>query len=140
MTGNEHRVRRSRSLAQLQRDAALARVSRTRRVAIVGAAALTAGFAALVSAIAPGKTLRARATAQTVGEVRARARSATSNTMPPLATPGELGLQGPDQAPQASPDPSQVAPDSSQVAPDSSQVAPAPAPSDGGGAVVSGGS
>ena len=141
MIGDEHRGtrRRSQSLAQLERDAALDRVSRTRRWVIAGAAALTAAFAALVSAIAPGHTLGARAEAQTAGGASAPARGAGSTQMPPLASPAALGLQAPGQAPQAASAPSQqAAPDPTQQgAPNTSQSVPAPAPAP---APVSGGS
>src|SRR5438270_399416 len=96
-------------LAVLERDAALTRVSRTRRWLILAAAALTAGFAALVSAVAPGRTLRSKhAVALRTSPVRPAAPRRL--TMPPLAKPGQLGLQGPAQAPQALPDPSASAP------------------------------
>ncbi len=136
-------TRRSTSLAQLERDAALARVGRTRRWAVVAVAGLTAAFAALVSAIAPGHSLGAK------GRVTAHvsARTATKPTtnhlkMPPLASAGDLGLQGPSSAPQpsAAPSPAQSAPAQSaptqsapaqsgptQPAP-SQQAAPAPQP------------
>ncbi len=104
---------------------------------IAGGAVLTAGLAALVSAIVPGRTLAARphagspATAHT-----APVRTASGKRMPPLASASALGLQGPGQAPQAStPTPATSAPP--QASP---PAAPAPAPSSGGGAVVSGGS
>ncbi len=148
-------ARRDPSLAQLQRDAALTRIGRTRRGLIVGAAALTAGFAGLVSAVVPGRSFGARARVSTestaAGTVRAAPSTHTSaDRMPPAASASELGLQSPDQAPQSAPSqssqsdpgtsqqsaaPSQPAP--SQAAPQS-QAAPtpaAPAP-----AVVSGGS
>jgi hypothetical protein len=134
MMANMHRsaVRRNQSLAQLERDAALGRVARTRRWVSAGAAALTAGFAALVSSVAPGRTLSAR------GSVRApatRASVVASTQMPPLASPSSLGLQGPSQAPQT---------DSTQAPANQAQSAPAPSPtpqaSSGGGGVVSGGS
>jgi hypothetical protein len=48
------------------RDAALRRLSLTRRWIIAGAAALTAGLAALVSAILPGKSLGAKSPASAV--------------------------------------------------------------------------
>lgn len=128
--------RRDTSLAQLERDAALKRISRTRRWVLIGAAALTAGFAFLVSALAPGRSLGAKSQrigAAAVPRSSAAARS-TAPAMPPLATPTELGLQGPGQAPQPPPQPPQVAPsDPSQ----SQAAAPAPAPQP---PVVSGGS
>jgi hypothetical protein len=138
--------RPSKPLAQLERDAALTRIVRARRWVIAGAAALTAGFAALVSAIAPGRTVGSRGQAQVLGSTRASVHRATATQMPALASAGDLGLQGASQAPQsapaaaqASPDPSQAAPAaSSQATQDPSQAAPAPASS--GPAVVSGGS
>jgi len=125
----EHR----QSLAQLERDAALERVSRTRRWVIIGAGALTAGFAALVSAAVPGRTLGKGSRARSVAASAPRSSAGASLTMPPLASAADLGLQGPEQAPQSAP-----APSSQQLAPsDPSQAgSPAPAPS----APVSGGS
>ncbi len=118
------------SEAQLHRDAALMRIVRTRRFVIAASAALTAGFAAVVSSVAPGHTLRKSdrplTTASTSNPV------AASTQMPPLASPGDLGLQGTTSVPQSSQiSPSQAAP----VTPDpTQQVSPVPAP------VVSGGS
>jgi hypothetical protein len=157
MIGAEHRGtgRRSQPLAQLERDAALQRVSRTRRWLILTAGAMSAAFAALVSAIAPGHSLSAKAQASTLaagstGTAKTTPTTPRTTKMPPLASPGALGLQGPSQDPQASSDPSQAASDPSQaqsqpVQPDPSQspaavqnpaaAAPSPAP-----AAVSGGS
>lgn len=152
MIGAEHRGtgRRSQPLAQLERDAALQRVSRARRWLILAAGALSAAFAALVSAIAPGHSLGARPQVQTLasgstgGSAASQgsrpASSASAAKMPPLASPGDLGLQGPTQDPQAASDPSaqSVQPGPSQsVAPvqNPAAVAPQTAP-----AVVSGGS
>jgi hypothetical protein len=120
-----------RSFARRQRDAALERLRSTRRWLIVAAAALTAAFAALVSAVAPGKTLAAK---------RVSGLSAgSSGRLPPLASPSSLGLGGggSDQPPQP--------PATAPSAPEPSAPAPAPpsagpAPSGGGGGVVSGGS
>src|SRR5437764_3897342 len=123
MTLSERRARRSTSPAQLGRAAALHRIGRTRRWAIIGAAGATAGIAAVVSSVAPGKTLKPRSATRSVAGARSRPRSG-SLRMPPLATPGELGLQGPSQAPQPAPAPSQSTPDQSQAAPDPSQAAP----------------
>ena len=126
MIATEHRAigRRSRSLAQLERDAALERVGRARRGLIIGAAALTAAIAALVSAIAPGHTLgQARIL---TGAQTSAAAAATVTQMPPLASPSQLGLQGPSQAPQSAP--SQATPNPAAAAP-----APAPAPAVSGG-------
>jgi hypothetical protein len=124
------------------RDAALERLRRTRRWALGAAAALTAGFAALVSAVAPGRTLAHNSAGDATSSQSSGASGAsTSSQLPPLATPSQLGLSGPDQPPQPStttspaptPDPS-PAPTASPAPTDSS------APSGGGAAVVSGGS
>ncbi|MBV9942591.1 MAG: hypothetical protein JO262_10725 [Solirubrobacterales bacterium] len=129
--------RPDRSRAALARDAALARVSRTRRRVIAGSAALTAGFAALVSAVAPGKTLTSkpagRAEAATATHSTSSSSSSAIPPMPPPAKPGDLGLQAPDQAPSSVPDQSQPQSIPSQPPPSSSS-------SGGGGGVVSGGS
>jgi hypothetical protein len=152
----------NRSLAGLRRDAALIRVSRTRRALFVGAVGLSAGLAALVSAIAPGRSLAAKSPLRTAASdstltVASAGASTTSASaarrgaprMPPLASPGELGLQAPDAAPQApSPSPDQSAGSSGSgataqpAAPAQSQAAPAPqpAPPASSGGVVSGGS
>src|ERR1700741_3087126 len=100
-----------RSKAALARDAALGRIVRTRRGVIGAAAALTAGIAALVSAVAPGHSLasktQAATTASTSGVTTARGSSSSSSLprMPAPANPGDLGLQGPQQAPSPSPAP-----------------------------------
>jgi hypothetical protein len=101
---------RKQSVAQLERDAALHRVTRTRRFVIGGAAALSAGIAAFVSAIAPGHSLGANkavasgadtsSSTATSGASTARA-SVSSKTMPPLAKPSDLGLTGPPSGPTA---------------------------------------
>jgi hypothetical protein len=126
------------------RDAALARVSRTRGWVIAGAAALTAGFAGLVSAVAPGRTL-SKNTAAGAQTASASAPTASSSSaipqMPPPANPSDLGLQGPNQVPSSPNDPqSQSAPPQPQPQPDPSQAAPAPAPAPPPPPVVSGGS
>jgi hypothetical protein len=74
-----------------QREAALRRIRRTRGWAIAGAGALTAAIALAVSAAVPGRTLGAKTAA-------ARGRAAALS-MPPLATPGELGLRAPNSPP-----------------------------------------
>jgi hypothetical protein len=104
-----------RRLAALQRDAALARLGRVRRWLIAATAALTAGIAALVSAVTPGRSGAA---------THAYSSQRAAPQLPPAAGPGQLGLQGPAQAPGV-------------VAPQA--AAPGPAPAAGGGA-VSGGS
>ena len=166
MIGREHRMSTTdpRSRAILDRDAALARVRRTRRWVIAGTAALTAGFAALVAALTPGRSLASKSPAATEvasasGGSATRVRSASSvPQLPPAANPDSLGLQGPSQPPQAASSPSQSQSQSaspqpqSQSAPSSPQssapaqstppaAAPQPAPQpSGGGGVVSGGS
>lgn len=129
------------------RDAALHRISVTRRWMIVGAAGLTAGLAALVSALLPGKSLGAKASSPTV--TTASTNSASSPTSPPLPTPASAAQLGVGSAvpqsqqsvapPPAPPQPGpQSAPATSAPAPSApTQSAPAPAAS---GGVVSGGS
>jgi hypothetical protein len=114
------------AFAVLARDAALARISRTRRWVIAAAAALTAALAALASALLPGKSLGAK----TAGHATTTRSSTGTPALPVPASAAQLGLEGPSSTPQSSPAPQPAAP----------QPAPAPAPSGGGGAVVSGGS
>jgi hypothetical protein len=142
--GDEHRMTNSpsQSGAALARDAALARVGRTRRWVIAGAAALTAGFAALVSAVAPGKSLVSTSHARTAAATAAPSTRGTGSaipTMPPPANPGDLGLQGPGQPPTAAPSQPQPQSAPSQQAQPTPPAA-APQSSGGGGAAVSGGS
>jgi hypothetical protein len=125
MDSDMRNARRSQSLAARERDAALGRVGRTRRWVILGAAGLTAGFAALVSSVAPGKTLKAgHATVRSEAASTTSPRSTGSTKMPPLASPSQLGLQGPGQPPQSAP--AQTTPDPSQApaqtTPDPSQA------------------
>lgn len=154
--------------AALERDAALLRVSRVRRLAIVATAALTAGCAALVASIAPGKSLATKpnVASATITPIGSSAGARSAPALPPLAGAAQLGLQAPAQAPQ----PAQAQSQSSQAQASQAQAAaaqaaqaqaaqaqaaqaqaaqaqsqasaPAPAsqPSGGGGAVVSGGS
>lgn len=143
--GHEYRsAGPDRSRAVLIRDAALARVSRARRWVIAGAAALTAGLAALMSAVAPGRSLAPKTP---TGAANASASSATSSggsaipRMPALASPSDLGLQSPGQGP--SPDQSQPQDSQPQSQPQDTQPQPAPAPvpaAPPSGGVVSGGS
>ena len=147
---------RNKSSAALARDAAIARVGRTRRWVIAGTAALTAGLAGLVSAVAPGRSLASKTsshteTATAAGKAASGANASSSAVpqLPPVANPSSLGLQGPNQPPQSVPNPpntqTQTQPQTqTQSAPPQSS-APAPAPpsssgSSGGGGVVSGGS
>jgi hypothetical protein len=131
-----------RTRAALARDAALARVRRTRRWVIAGSAALIAGFAALVSAAAPGRTLGSTSQART-GASTAASRSPASSSaipkLPALANPSDLGLQGPDQAPQSVPSQPQ-APQTPSSSSGGGGGAGASGSSGGGGPVVSGGS
>jgi F0F1-type ATP synthase membrane subunit c/vacuolar-type H+-ATPase subunit K len=148
--------------AQRARDDAFRRISRARGMTILGAGALTAGLAGLVSAVAPGRSFGARTKiAAAARTLPAPPRPTTSTrralTMPPLASPKSLGLGAPASAPQpavpanqgppaSDPQSQQAAPSpqpSAPVAPQPVQpqpVAPQPAPSSGGGGVVSGGS
>ncbi len=135
-----------RSRAALARDAALARVRRTRRWVIVGAAGLTAGIAALVASVAPGRTLTAKSSSSGAGTSTVVSTGRAGSVIPSLPAPAsasELGLQGPDQAPSPAPQsPSQSDPQPSQPqsAPQPTQPQSAPQSSGGGGGVVSGGS
>jgi hypothetical protein len=97
------------SRAALVRDAALVRVRRTRRWVILSTAALTAGFAALVSAVAPGRSLAAKtSSAGTASSANASVSGSSAiPAMPPAANGAALGLQGPSQAPSPGSDDSQ---------------------------------
>jgi hypothetical protein len=148
MIGREHRMSTTdpRSRAVLARNAALVRIRRTRRWVIAGTAALTAGFAALVAALAPGRSLASKSPAATEvasaggksatgasGRSATGARTASSvPQLPPAASPGSLGLQGPSQPPQAASGPpqSQSAPSSPppQSQPQSAPSSPQPQP------------
>ena len=113
------------------RDATLKRIARVRRTTIVGAGGLTVGLAAFVSGIAPGHSLGAKLHSRAVSgrttPVTSAASSSSAPRMPALASPGQLGLQSPDGAPQPAP--------AAPAAP-AQQSQPAPAPQ----AAVSGGS
>lgn len=131
------------SRAALVRDAAIERVRRTRRWVLLATAALTAGFAALVSAVAPGRSLASKtlASSATASASTASASTASSSgsgipNLPPPAGAGQLGLSGPEGTP--SPDQSQSSGQSQSSAP--AQSAPAPAPAPVAPPVVSGGS
>jgi hypothetical protein len=101
-----------------QREAALKRIGRARAWAVAGAGALTAAIALAFSSAVPGRTLGSKSAAHRDPRVVAL-------TMPPLATPGELGLRPPNSPPQT------------QTVPQPTTPAPAPQPS---APVVSGGS
>lgn len=111
----------------LARDAALVRISRTRRWTLAGAAALTAGLAALASALLPGKSFGA-------GSRSTALSAAAGPALPAPADAAQLGVGGSGQAPQSVPAP-QAAP---QPAPQ--PATPQPAAPSGGSAAVSGGS
>lgn len=100
VTGEEIRRegRREQALAGCKRDAALLRIGRTRRVLIGVTAGLTAAVAYFVSSIAPGRSLTRSGAAAAPASRSAVARSPS---MPPPASPAQLGLQGPAQAPGA---------------------------------------
>lgn len=115
----------SRAIAD--RDAALARIRRARGWVIAGTAALSAGVAGLVSAIAPGRTLggsKRAAPAAPAGPAAPRvgAGSVSAPKMPPLADPKSLGLGAPAQTPGAA---------SQGAGVSSSGASPAPAPAPG---------
>jgi hypothetical protein len=135
---------RQASLAARERDAALQRVSRTRRWMIGAVAALSAGITALVSSVAPGHTLKKNANARELTTSGTATQARTATRMPPLATPSDLGLQGASSPPQASsaPSGSTPAPTRSVAPPDNSQAAApqAPAPAPAPAPAVSGGS
>jgi hypothetical protein len=121
--------RPDRRAAQRERDAALDRVSRVRGVTIFGAGALAAALAAVVSAVAPGRSLGAKVPVRSHAVLAKRTPVRTASArMPPLASPSQLGLQGPAGAPQSAP-PAQP----SSPAPAPAQAAPAPAPPVSGG-------
>jgi hypothetical protein len=133
-----------RSAAQRQRDEALGRLVRVRRGVIAGAAALTAGAAALASAAVPGRSLNTHAASRVAGvSVKAKTPSATTSPrMPPLASPSQLGLGASGSGTPQAPTPSAPTPQATTPpapAPQPPAAPPQAAPS-GGGAVVSGGS
>jgi hypothetical protein len=122
--------------AGLARDAALGRVKRTRRWVIGGTAGVTAGFAVLVAAVAPGRTSgsNVQSSSRTAQVGSASSGSTSEPQLPTVASPGSLGLSSPDQAPTASSTPSD------QSSSSSSSSASSQSSGSGGGAVVSGGS
>jgi hypothetical protein len=143
MSAPQGTASQDRTHARGQRDAAISRVGRTRKWLIIGAAGVSAALAALASALTPGRSAAAKVPASTLAaNSRAPSGSAADQPLPPEASPGSLGLQSPDQAPQSAPtqDPSQVSPDQSQVAPDPTQVAPAQQAAPAPAPVTSGGS
>lgn len=147
-SGGNQRLTPDRAAAQRDREAAFARLSRVRGATVIGAGALTAAIAAVVSAVAPGRTLGAKAPAQRTASAPKTSRTHVSAlVMPPLEKPGQLGLQGPASPPQSSPQSqgtqSQSSQSQSQPQPQAqtqTQSAPAPAPAPQPAPVVSGGS
>lgn len=114
------------------RDAALRRISHTRRWTFAGAAALSAGLAALASALLPGKSFGARSVSTV-----ARAPASSATITPPLPAPANAAQLGISSAAEQSqqggaPAPQPAAAPAPQPAPQA-QVAAAPP-------VVSGGS
>jgi hypothetical protein len=100
------------SAATSRRDAALARLAFARRGAFVAAAGLSGGFAGLVSALAPGKSLAQIHPKPVVTAAPVVTSIVTPPKMPPLKSAAALGLQGPPAPPQAalSPVPVEQAP------------------------------
>jgi hypothetical protein len=125
-----------RSPAVLERDAALARVGRVRRLVLLGSAALSAAFAGLVSTTPLGKASASSTTSGRSSAAASTGSGAKAPALPPLPGAGELGLQGPSVAPSAANDPGAASSSDSAPSPDSSsQPAPASQPP-----AVSGGS
>jgi len=111
------------------RDAALRRISRTRRGMIVAAAGLTAGLAALVSALLPGKSLGAKSAALVPATHAAAAPITVTPALPAPASASQLGVGSAGQASQSLPPPP-VAPAPAPA--QSASAAYAPAPVSGG--------
>jgi hypothetical protein len=132
----------AKARAAHDRDAALWRLSRTRRWVAGGAAVLTAAFAALVSTITPAS--KASASSQSLGTASSAGSTSGSGShpkMPPLASASSLGLQAQPSASQSTPDQSaQSAPAQSAPAPTPAPSTVAPAPAASAPAAVSGGS
>ena len=144
MAESGHSGQEPRALARLRRDAVLHRLVWTRRWVAAGAAVLTAGFAALAQAATTGRSSSAGAKSRAGAPApRSSRSSAASVQLPPEASPSQLGLQPPSQAPQSAPSLVQSAPAPAQPSPvpdpSVSQASPSGG-SGGGGAVVSGGS
>ena len=105
-TGMYPGPRPDRASAQRKREAALARLRRVRGVTVIGAGALTAAVAGVVSS-ASGRSLGAKHYVRSSTPVTklAKAVPATSThaKMPRLASAAQLGLGAPSSAPQAAP-------------------------------------
>lgn len=131
--GSNQRLSSDRAAAQRVRESAFARIGRVRGATVIGAGALTAAIAGLVSAVAPGHTLGAKARPPaTATSSRTTRAGTTALVMPPLDNPSQLGLQGPASPPQGTQPQPQVQ--------TQTQSAPAPAPQSAPAPVVSGGS
>jgi hypothetical protein len=138
MVNGHQMTARTNSQAGLRRDAALARIGRARRWLIVGAAGVTGGLAAFVSASAHGHTLRKGAVMRAPAPTTSSASRAAQ--MPPLASPSSLGLQGPTQDPQPPSSGSSQSQSGSSSSQSQAPAAPAPSAAPSSGGVVSGGS
>jgi hypothetical protein len=130
---------RDRDPALLRRDVALHRVAQTRRWLITGAAGLAAGLAALAASATPGRSQTSKGQSPAAGRTLVGPSVTSTTQLPPLASPSELGLQPPGQAPASvapnvTPAPAQPA-SPAQAAPAPQPASPAPS-----GAAVSGGS
>ena len=90
--------------APLRRDAALARVRRTRRWVLGTSAALTAGFAVLVAESAPGQSTAAASSQSSSAkpvQVTSSSSSGSSSTSSAANSSGDQGLSTPAQAPSS---------------------------------------
>ncbi|HWD84669.1 MAG TPA: hypothetical protein VG321_02880 [Solirubrobacteraceae bacterium] len=133
------RIDQARLLAAHHRDAALARIGSTRRLVIVGAAGLSAAFAALVYALAPGHSLSS-ARAATGHPSTSKSTVTTRSSQPKLPAPAgasALGLGGASGGGSSSSSSSSGS--SAPAAPQSSPT-PAPTPAPSSPPVTSGGS
>jgi len=140
--------------AVLERDSALARVSRLRRFVIAGSAALSAAFAWLVSTSPPGKASAHTRGPRVLTAQRATHAALRAPALPPLEGARALGLGGAGSSGQADQAPAAgsgehagsgqpAPPQASSPAPDTSTPPAAPTPPNSAPAqppVVSGGS
>lgn len=101
----------------------MARAARARRAMIVAAAGLTAGLAALASALLPGRSLGAGTHRRAALATPSRPVTSAPQ-LPAPAGAAQLGLQAPSQAP-STPTPSGPAAPASSPAPAASAPAPA---------------
>ena len=103
-----------------------------RRWVIGSSAALTAGFAVFVAEVAHGRSSTATPRSSSA---TARPASQSEPALPAVASPGDLGLQSPAQAPQPSPEHGSVESGLRNL-----PAAPSDSSGGGGGPAVSGGS